>query len=389
MTIYASFIGFITQAIINNFAPLLFLTFAKTYNLSLTEITFLTTLNFATQLIVDLLAIGFVDKIGYRVSTVLAHFLAALGLILMAILPATLKSPLTGLLIAVITYAIGGGLLEVLMSPIVEACPTKNKEKAMSMLHSFYCWGQVGVILISTLFFSLFGIDKWKILMFFWAVIPFLNMILFSKVPLPGSLAETETKLGLWGILKNRIFWLFALIMICGGASEHALAQWASSFSESALGITKTVGDITGPMLFGITMGITRIFYGKKGEKIELSKFIIFSALLSMISFLIIALSPIPLVALIGFAISGFAVGIFWPGTLSLAAKEMKTGGTALFALLALAGDLGCSLGPTVVGIVAGKFDNNLRIGILWAVIFPLIMIIALMTVKIRGRKNA
>lgn len=389
MTIYASFIGFITQAIINNFAPLLFLTFAKTYNLSLTEITFLTTLNFATQLIVDLLAIGFVDKIGYRVSTVLAHFLAALGLILMAILPATLKSPLTGLLIAVITYAIGGGLLEVLMSPIVEACPTKNKEKAMSMLHSFYCWGQVGVILISTLFFSLFGIDKWKILMFFWAVIPFLNMILFSKVPLPGSLAETETKLGLWGILKNRIFWLFALIMICGGASEHALAQWASSFSESALGITKTVGDITGPMLFGITMGITRIFYGKKGEKIELSKFITFSALLSMISFLIIALSPIPLVALIGFAISGFAVGIFWPGTLSLAAKEMKTGGTALFALLALAGDLGCSLGPTVVGIVAGKFDNNLRIGILWAVIFPLIMIIALMTVKIRGRKNA
>lgn len=389
MTIYASFIGFITQAIINNFAPLLFLTFAKTYNLTLTEITFLTTLNFATQLIVDLLAIGFVDKIGYRVSTVLAHFLAALGLILMAILPATLKSPLTGLLIAVITYAIGGGLLEVLMSPIVEACPTKNKEKAMSMLHSFYCWGQVGVILISTLFFSLFGIDKWKILMFFWAVIPFSNMILFSKVPLPGSLAETETKLGLWGILKNRIFWLFALIMICGGASEHALAQWASSFSESALGITKTVGDITGPMLFGITMGITRIFYGKKGEKIELSKFITFSALLSMISFLIIALSPLPLVALIGFAISGFAVGIFWPGTLSLAAKEMKTGGTALFALLALAGDLGCSLGPTVVGIVAGKFDNNLRIGILWAVIFPLIMIIALMTVKIRGRKNA
>lgn len=389
-TIYASFIGFITQAIVNNFAPPLFLTFTKNYHISLSGITMVTTVNFAVQLITDFLAIGFVDKIGYKWSAVLAHVLAGVGLISMAVLPDFTPHPLGGILSAVIIYAVGGGLLEVIMSPIVEACPTDNKEKAMSMLHSFYSWGQVGVILISTLFFFMAGISNWKIMAIVWAVIPLCNAVFFAIVPVPPMVQEGEARLGMGGVLKNKIFWLFALLMMCAGASEQAVSQWASSFAESSLGVSKTLGDIAGPMFFGVTMGATRTIYGKYGEKIKLQSFIIGSVVLCIFSYLLIGLSPVAAIGLIGCGICGMSVGVLWPGTFSMAAAGVKGGGTAMFALLALAGDLGCSFGPTVVGTASDFFGNNLKIGILTAIIFPAVLLVALLMSKNKlARKEA
>lgn len=374
-TVYACFVGYIVQAIVNNFVPLLFLTFHKTYGIPLSEITFLVTINFAIQLCVDLVSVTFVDRIGYRASMVLAHATAAAGLILLAVLPGLLPNPYMGILIAVVFYAIGGGLLEVIVSPVVEACPTPNKEAAMSLLHSFYCWGHVGVVLISTVFFAVFGIANWKILAVIWALVPIVNMIVFTKVPIVSLIEDGEKGMSLGSILKTKLFWVFLLLMICSGACEQAVSQWASTFAEQGLGVSKTIGDLTGPMFFAIMMGTSRAIYGKYGEKMPLKKFIIGSGLLCLVSYLVISLSPVPALGLIGCGICGLSVGILWPGTFSLASASMPAGGTALFALLALGGDVGCSLGPTYVGMISGVLGNDLRKGILCAVIFPVLLI--------------
>lgn len=374
-TVYACFVGYIVQAIVNNFVPLLFLTFHKTYGIPLSEITFLVTINFAIQLCVDLVSVTFVDRIGYRTSMVLAHSTAAAGLILLAVLPGLLPNPYMGILIAVVFYAIGGGLLEVIVSPVVEACPTPNKEAAMSLLHSFYCWGHVGVVLISTVFFAVFGIANWKVLAVIWALVPIVNMIVFTKVPIVSLIEDGEKGMSLGSILKTKLFWVFLLLMICSGACEQAVSQWASTFAEQGLGVSKTIGDLTGPMFFAIMMGTSRAIYGKYGEKMPLKKFIIGSGLLCLVSYLIISLSPVPALGLIGCGICGLSVGILWPGTFSLASASMPAGGTALFALLALGGDVGCSLGPTYVGMISGVLGNDLRKGILCAVIFPVLLI--------------
>lgn len=387
-TVYACFVGYIVQAIVNNFVPLLFLTFHKTYGIPLSEITFLVTINFAIQLCVDLVSVTFVDRIGYRASMVLAHATAAAGLILLAVLPGLLPNPYMGILIAVVFYAIGGGLLEVIVSPVVEACPTPNKEAAMSLLHSFYCWGHVGVVLISTVFFAVFGIANWKILAVIWALVPIVNMIVFTKVPIVSLIEDGEKGMSLGSILKTKLFWVFLLLMICSGACEQAVSQWASTFAEQGLGVSKTIGDLTGPMFFAIMMGTSRAIYGKYGEKMPLKKFIIGSGLLCLVSYLIISLSPVPALGLIGCGICGLSVGILWPGTFSLASASMPAGGTALFALLALGGDVGCSLGPTYVGMISGVLGNDLRKGILCAVIFPVLLIGGLLMER-RCRKQA
>lgn len=377
-TVYACFVGYVVQAIVNNFAPLLFLTFHETYGIPLSSITFIVTVNFGIQLCVDLLAVAFVDKIGYRASMVLAHATAAAGLILLAVLPGILPVPYVGIMIAVVFYAVGGGLLEVVVSPVMEACPTPNKETAMSLLHSFYCWGHVGVVLLSTAFFAVFGISNWKILAVIWAIVPVVNMIVFTKVPVASLIAEGEKGMSLGNLLKTKLFWIFLLLMICSGACEQAVSQWASTFAEQGLGVSKTIGDLAGPMLFAIMMGTSRAIYGKYGERLPLEKFIIGSGLLCFVSYLIISLSPIPALGLIGCGICGFSVGIMWPGTFSLASASMPAGGTALFALLALGGDLGCSGGPTYVGIISSALGDNLRKGILCAIIFPVLLIAGL-----------
>lgn len=378
-TMCACFTGYIVQAIINNFAPLLFVTFQKTFDIPLSQITALITVNFVIQLLIDLLSAGFIDKIGYRASAVLSHVFAAVGLILLTVLPEVFASPFVGLLIAVIIYAVGGGLLEVLVSPIMEACPTENKEKAMSLLHSFYCWGHMAVVLLSTLFFTAFGISNWRILAIFWALIPIVNAIFFTQVPIYSLQDEGEKGLTLKELCRNKVFWLMMIMMVCSGASEQAVSQWASTFAEQGLGVSKTVGDLAGPLAFAALMGTSRLLYGKFGDKLNLNKCMFFSACLCVISYLCIALIPVPAIGLIGCALCGFSVGVLWPGTFSKSSAAIKRGGTVMFAMLALAGDLGCSGGPTLAGLVSGSFNNNLHIGILSAIIFPAIMLLCLL----------
>lgn len=374
-TITACFTGYIVQAAVNNFTPLLFLFFQRNYDILLSQITLLVTFNFGIQLLVDLLSVGFVDKIGYRISMVAAHVLAAAGLILLTVLPEMLPSPFAGILIAVMIYAVGGGLLEVLVSPVVEACPSDNKEKAMSMLHSFYCWGHAGVVLISTLFFYTAGIENWKILTVIWALIPIANAFAFTKVPIAPLMEEGETGLRLKELFKIKVFWVLLIMMICAGASEQAVSQWASTFAEQGLGISKTAGDLAGPLAFAVLMGTSRLFYGKYGDRIHLERFMVYSSCLCILSYLGISLFPVPQLSLLACAVCGLSVGIMWPGTFSKASAALPKGGTAMFALLALGGDVGCSGGPTVVGMVSGALGDDLKKGVLAGVVFPALLL--------------
>lgn len=374
-TITACFTGYIVQAVVNNFVPLLFLTFQKNFGIPLSQITLLVTFNFGIQLLVDLLSVGFVDRIGYRASMIIAHVLSAAGLILLTILPEALPSPFAGILTAVMIYAVGGGLLEVLVSPVVEACPSDNKEKAMSMLHSFYCWGHVGVVLLSTLFFRIFGIGNWKILAAVWALIPIANAFAFAKAPMASLMEEGGQGLKLGELFRIRIFWVLLIMMVCAGASEQAVSQWASTFAEQGLGISKTMGDLAGPMAFAVLMGVSRAFYGKYGDRINLDRFMIYSSCLCMLSYLGISLLPVPQLSLAACAVCGLSVGIMWPGTFSKASGALPKGGTAMFALLALGGDVGCSGGPTLVGMVSSALGDNLQRGILAGVVFPALLL--------------
>ena len=381
-TIRACFIGYIVQAIVNNFAPLLFITFQTTYDIPLAQITTLITINFALQLMTDLAAAYFTDKIGYRASVLIAHTMAALGLIGLAVFPSVMPSPFVGLVMAVVLYAIGGGLLEVIVSPMVEACPSEHKDRTMSMLHSFYCWGSVGVILVSTLVFWLFGIQNWRILAALWAIVPIANGIAFINVPIISMEESTGESTPMSQLFKIKMFWIFIVLMCCAGASELVISQWASAFAEKALGISKSLGDLLGPTLFAVLMGLSRVIYGKYGDKIGLDRMMILSCALCVIAYLMIALFDSAVIGLTGIAISGFAVGIMWPGTYSKAAGVMKGGGTAMFAFLALAGDLGCTSGPTFAGWTAAVFGDNLKVGILCATVFPAVMLLTLLMTR-------
>ena len=384
-TIAACYIGYITQAIINNFLPLLFITFNSTYNISLEKIGLLVSVNFFTQLLVDMIAAKAADKIGYRVLVVAAHVFAVIGLVSLSFLPALLPDPYIGICFSVILYAIGGGLTEVLISPIVEACPTDGKSAAMSLLHSFYCWGSVLVVVGTTVFFSVFGIEMWRIAACFWAIIPLFNIFYFMLVPI-NRLTEEGEGMGVRQLLKSGIFRILAVFMLCAGASELAMSQWASAFAESGLNVSKTMGDLLGPCFFAVLMGASRIVHAKFGEGIGLEKYLSISALVCIASYIIAAFSPVPILSLIGCGICGFSVGAMWPGTFSLATEKCPKGGTTMFALLALAGDCGCGLGPTVVGFVSGALGDNLKLGIISAVVFPLILFTGL---ALTGKKKA
>ena len=369
-TIIACFIGYIVQAIVNNFAPLLFITFQNTYHIPLSQITLLVTINFAVQLLVDLVSTKFVDKIGYRPCIIVSQIFSAIGLVFLTFLPEIMDA-FTGILIAVIIYAIGGGLMEVLVSPIMESCPTDNKEKAMSLLHSFYCWGTVGVVLFSTIFFWVVGIDNWKILTCVWAVIPVVNGVIFMKTPIAPLLADDEKGMSIKQLFANATFWLFALMMFFTGASEQSVSQWASAFAEKGLGISKAAGDLAGPMSFAICMGIARVIYGKYGDKMNLDIFMLACGVLCIISYLLASVTPWAWLSLIGCALCGLSVGILWPGTLGMSAKALPRGGIRMFALLALAGDTGCILGPSLAGWIAEIFGNDLKISFLFSILFP------------------
>ena len=373
----ACYLGFITQAIAANFAPLLFLKFHMDYNISLGNIALISTCFFFTQLVVDLFCAKFVDRIGYRACIVASEVCSALGLVGLAILPDLLSNPYMGIIISVITYAIGSGLIEVLCSPIVEACPFENKEATMSLLHSFYCWGAVGTILVSTAFFAIFGIDSWKYLAVLLALVPAINIYNFATCPIE-YLVEDGEGMSIPSLFRTPLFWVAIILMVCSGASELSMAQWASAYAEAALGLSKTMGDLLGPCLFAVAMGICRILYGKYGEKVNLTKFMLGSGFLCVVCYILASLFANPVVGLIGCILCGFSVGIMWPGTFSMAAASVKRGGTALFALLALAGDVGCSSGPTYVGMISGALNDNLKMGIFAALVFPILMIVGI-----------
>ena len=368
--------GYITQALAVNFAPLLFLTFRRTYGITLPQISFMVVLAFFVQMLVDLLSIKYINKIGYRKAAMIAHTLAAVGFVCLGILPDIMSNHYAGIMIACFIYSCGGGLLEVLISPIAESCPTKNKEAAMSFLHSFYSWGSVIVILGSTVFFYVFGIAKWRMLSYIWALVPVINGILFTLVPI-NDITQSEEKLMTIGdLFKNKLIYLVIVLMIMSGASELAMAQWASAFVESGLGVSKTIGDVLGPCLFAVMMGFSRILYSSISKKVEIIHYMIVCCVICIIAYLLATLFENPVVALIGCAFVGFSVGIFWPGTISYAAKRMPLGGAALFSLMACSGDIGCTIGPAFVGFVSKAFNDNLKIGLLWSTIFPVILLI-------------
>ena len=376
-TLVACYLGFVTQAITANFTPLLFLTFKNTYGIGFEKIALIPMVFYFTQLLIDFAAAKFVDKIGYRVCVVSSQVLSAAGLVLMAVLPELLPVPFAGILIAVVLYAIGSGLVEVLVSPIVEACPFENKGGMMSLLHSFYCWGAVAVILGSTLFFTVFGIENWKILTVLWAIIPFLNAFNFMFCPIE-RLVEEDQRMRTSQLLKLPLFWLLILLMICAGASEASMAQWASAFTESAMGVSKTVGDLAGPCLFAVFMGISRILYGKLSEKLDLTKTMLACGGLCVLCYLTASLSAIPIIGLAGCALCGVSVGIMWPGTISISSQKCPRGGTAMFAFLALAGDLGATVSPSLVGGISNMAGGNLKAGLFAATAFPLLLIFGL-----------
>lgn len=373
----ACYLGFVTQAIAANFAPLLFLTFKDAYGIGLEQIALIPLVFYFTQLLVDLAATKFADKIGYRVCVVTSQVLSAAGLVLMAILPGLFPAPFWGIMTAVVLYAMGSGLIEVLVSPIIEACPFENKDGTMSLLHSFYCWGAVGVILLSTLFFALFGTENWRILTLIWAAVPLLNIFLFATCPIERLVEEGEG-MRPGALFKAPLFWLLIVLMICAGASEISMAQWASAFTESAMGVSKTVGDLAGPCLFAVLMGISRVIYSKMSQKLDLVRTMIACGILCVVCYLAASLAPWPILGLAGCALCGMAVGIMWPGAISISAEKCPKGGTAMFAFLALSGDLGATVSPALVGGVSDLAGGDLRMGLLFATLFPLILIVVL-----------
>ena len=380
-TLIACYLGFVTQAISANFTPLLFITFISTYGITLEKIAMIPLVFYLTQLLIDLAAAKLADKIGYRTCVVASQVISAVGLALMAILPEVLAKPFIGILISVVLYAVGSGLIEVLVSPIVEACPFENKEGTMSLLHSFYCWGAMGVILGSTLFFAMFGVENWKVLTFIWAFVPFYNTFNFVTCPIE-RLVEDGKSMGIRKLLKTPIFWLMILLMVCSGASEASMAQWASAFTESAIGVSKTVGDLAGPCLFALFMGISRVLYGKFSEKLDLTKVMLICGMMCAGCYLLASLSTSPILGLTGCALCGMTVGIMWPGSISISSQNCPKGGTAMFAFLALAGDLGAMASPAMVGNISEVAGGNLKAGFLAATIFPIVLVFGLLLLK-------
>ncbi len=386
-TLIACYLGFVTQAISANFAPLLFLTFKGSYGITLDKIALIPLVFYLTQLLVDLAATKFADKIGYRACVVASQVVSAAGLVLMAILPELLPVPFVGIMISVVLYAIGSGLIEVLVSPIVEACPFENKDGVMSLLHSFYCWGAMGVILGSTLFFAVFGVENWKILTFIWALVPLYNTVNFINCPIE-RLVEDGESMGVRRLLKTPIFWLMILLMICTGGSEATMSQWASAFTESAIGVSKTVGDLAGPCLFAMFMGISRMLYGKFSAKLDLTKAMLVCGVLCTACYLVASLSAVPILGLAGCALCGLGVGIMWPGSISISSQTCPLGGTAMFALLALAGDLGAMVSPSLVGNISEAAGGDLKTGLLVATAFPIILVCGLLILKGKAKNN-
>lgn len=393
-TRYACYTGYVVQAIVNNLAPVLFVLFQTTFQITYAMLSTLVLINFITQLIVDIASVKLVDKIGQRASLCMAHVLCGVGFLAMGLLPDRLASPFVGLLIATVIYAIGGGLIEVLVSPVVESLPGDGKAAAMSLLHSFYCWGQVAVVLVSTLTLWGIGSDHWTWLPLCWSVVPFVNALNFWTVPLIEPQDE-EKGMEVRELLFSRAFLIALALMTCAGASELAMSQWASLFAEKSLGISKVMGDLMGPCLFALLMGIGRLGYSLCGNHTHIRASLAACAGLCVLAYLLTALAPAPWLSLIGCGLCGLAVSLMWPGVFSLSAATFRRGGTAMFALLATFGDLGCSFGPWLSGLISDAAERSasistdgLKCGLLVSVVFPLVMLALLLLQKDRDKQS-
>ena len=382
--------SYMTSAIASNYPPVLFIIFHKQFGLSLGALGILISINFGVQMFADIIGANTIDKIGYRKTAVVANFLVATGIILMTFLTFLMSSKFLALSIATVTYAIGSGLLEVLISPVMEAIPENTKASNMSFLHSFYSWGQLLAILVTTLFVQFFGSQNWWIIGFIWTSIPLFSAILFAKVPintLPKEEKKSSSK-----VFKNKIYWLFLLLILASGASEIAVSQWASIFVETALGVSKTMGDLLGPCMFALLMGISRVLYAKYAKKLNLSSYMVLCSVLCTLAYIIMVFVPNKYIALAAVGLVGFSVGIMWPGALSLASVRFPLGGTALFAYMAIFGDIGCTFGPATAAFFSENtsfFASPLKSGILSCTIFPVTVIVLTLILKKMGRKNA
>lgn len=337
-------------------------------------------------MIVDFISAKVVDRIGYRKCAVASQFFSAVGLLGLTIFPYIFPNAYIGILFSVLIYAIGSGLIETVGSPIVQACPIDNKDKYMSMIHSFYCWGHVLVVIASTVFFKLFGMDNWRVLSAIWSAVPIVTMFFFMKVPI-CSLAEEGKTLGGRHFIKMPVFWLLIVLMFCSGASEQGISQWISTFAEAGLGIDKTTGDLLGTCMFAVLMGASRVFYGKLGHKFDLNKYMLLSGCLCFVCYFVAGASESAVVSLIACIFCGTTVGIMWPGIYNVSTDVIKNGGTGLFAYLALAGDIGCASGPGILGIAAELFNNNLKAGMLVSGVFPIVFVVLFfILIKRRGR---
>ena len=381
-TLVACYIGSAAQAITANFLPLLFVRFHDFYGISYGRLAAIPAVFFFTQILTDLLCARFATVIGYRRGIIISAASCGIGLAGLAVFPELFYDPFVGIMICVIFYSVGSGLIEVLVSPIVEACPFENKDAVMSTLHSFYCWGSVGVILLSTVYFRFFGVENWKWLAVIWSILPFANIYNFAVCPIE-KLAGDERATGIAGLLRKPAFLLAMLLMICAGASELTMSQWASAYAEAALKLPKEVGDLAGPCLFAVAMGLSRIIYGKFGKSIRLTHFMIASGILCICCYLLAALAESPVLGLAGCVICGFSVGIMWPGTISLTSSGLPDGGTAMFALLAMSGDTGGAVGPAIAGAVSQASGDNLQNGLLSGLVFPTILTVCVITVSI------
>ena len=378
----ACYLGFVTQAIVANFVPLLFIAFNREYNVPIASLALIPAVFYFVQLVTDFLCAKF-RNINYRKSIILSEITSALGLVGLAFLPQLFADPMVGILLCVAVYAVGSGLIEVLCSPIIEACPFPNKEGMMSLLHSFYCWGAVGVILGSTLFFRFFGLDNWRMLACVWALVPLYNIFNFATCPIEPIVQDAES-MSMGQLLRDRKFWVFLILMVAAGASESTMAQWTSAFAEASLGVDKSVGDLAGPCGFAFCMGLGRLWYGKKGQNLDLTSYMTGAGILCAVAYLVASLAPVPVVSLAACMVSGLAVGIMWPGSISITSARMPRGGTALFALLALAGDAGGTFGPSLVGLCTGSHDGDIQRGILAATVFPVILVASLLVIRSR-----
>ncbi len=369
---------YLVQGILNNFLPLLFLQFIEEFGLTFNQISFLIVINFGIQMVVDYLSAKWVDYFGYRKCIIVSQFLSFAGLAGLAFVPSIVSSPYIGIIVCVLLYAIGSGLIETVASPIVQACPIDNKDGEMTLLHSNYCWGHVLVVIGSSLFFALLGIENWRMLSFLWSLIPFVVMFFFFKAPIL-SLVTGDKAVGGRGLMKMPVFWILIVLMFCSGACEQGISQWISTFAEAGLGIDKATGDILGTCMFAVLMGSSRLLYGKFSTRLNLRRFMLLSGSLCFVCYLGAAVSASPVISLLACILCGTTVGIMWPGIYSISTEAIRYGGTGLFAYLAFAGDLGCTGGPGVLGFVADAFSGNLKAGILSAAVFPAMFVIMLL----------